>query len=148
MAREFKISEESAQAQLELFTEWYGIDLDEMLAEADPKTKGAVNLAKAKVIKALRWGALEFKELSDNDGPTLIVEQNLMRPIGALDKIVYQEVSGLARASMKSDDSVNDTARMYQFLAVLSKQDMFTFHKLRGADIGVVDSLGFLFLMV
>ena len=148
--REFIISEENAQIQLDLFHDWYAIDAKDL--EDAAKSGGgvaAVKLLERKLFNAIRWGSVEISEDSTKSGePTLLVKHKLERPIQGVEIIEYKEVTGNARAAIKPGDDVNDTARMYQFLGVLSGQGAGVYRGLRGADVGITDALGFLFFQV
>lgn len=148
---DFKISKESAEEQLGIFNEWYDIDPEDFseIAEGNQAAQNAFKVVTRKLIRAIRKGYLEIREESGKDGsPTLIVEQSMSRPIEDVGKVSYREVTGLARSAVKVSDSDNDTMKTYKLLGVLSGEDYRLFQKLRGADIGVCDCLGFLFMQV
>jgi hypothetical protein len=150
MKKAYIISEQTAHEQLDLFYDWYGIDYDEMLEAArQSQSDGALKLAENKVLKAIRYGAIEISEVADSSGEqTLSVLQRLARPVHGREEIEYKEVTGKARIAMKSNSNISDAARMYHFLGVLCGQGAEMFMQLRGRDIGVTDALGFLFLLV
>lgn len=145
---EYKLSKESAQAQIDTLFDWYGIEIEDMVK--DSKSEGgtaAVDVAINKLKRAIRRGIVEVTELTENDEPTLHIKQTLLRPIGKKESITYHELTGNARAAMRSDKTSSDTARMYEFLGIISKEDRLLFRKLRGADIGITDTIGFVFLL-
>jgi hypothetical protein len=148
---EYKISEESAEEQLGIFNEWYDIDPEDFseMAEGNQAAQNAFKVVSRKLIRAIRKGYLEIREEKGKDGsPTLVVEQVLSRPIEDVERVKYREVTGLARTAVKTKEGDNDTLRNYKLLGILSGEDYKLFQKLRGADIGVTDCLGFLFMQV
>ena len=153
MSNDYKISEESAQEQIGLFNEWYDIDPEDFCAdevvEANKNLKASYLYAIRKLNRAIRKGRLEIREETGKSGePVLIVEQILSRPIGDLEKIQYKELSGIVRSTIKYEESDNETRRTYKMLGILSGEGYKFFHGLKGADIGVADSLGFLYMQV
>ena len=152
MSNKFVISDEVAKQQLDLLCDWYGLDLEELedaLSSGDEDESRAVQYITKKLIKAIRQGAVEVQERELKDGgPTLVVVQTLRFPAAGETEIVYNEVTGASRANIKVTKGMNHRAEQYQFLAALAKIPASVFLKLRGSDIGVVDSLGFLFLQV
>jgi hypothetical protein len=148
--RELRISESNAKEQLDLFFEWYDIDFDEMY-EAAQQGQGAasVRAAKSKLIKAIRQGRIEIKEESDRKKePTLNLYQHLDWPILEKKSVQFKEVTGATRVALKTGGSSNETAKMYQLLGALSGEGAEFFLRLKRADIGIADVIGFLFLMV
>lgn len=148
---EYKISEESAEEQLGRFNEWYDIDPEDFkeIAKGNTSLQNAYTVAKRRLVRAIRIGRLEIREESSKKSePTLIVEQTLQCPMGDVKKIVYKELTGALRASVQIEEGDNDTRKNYKTLAVISGEDHKMFYKLRRGDIGVADSLGFLFAQV
>lgn len=145
----YQLSEESAQAQLDLFDDFYGIDIDETLSEMDPDDRKTAGVLFKKIKKAIRRGDVEIDEVSGKEGePTLVVRQRLQNKIGESDCITYREVTGRVRAATRPGKGVGDSARMYQFLGLLTGDGDGMFRKLRGRDVGVTDLVGSLFLLV
>jgi len=152
MSADFLISEEAAQAQIDLFCDWYGIDLDETRAVvADTETPKAVDFVLRKLVKAFRQGLLEVQERSlDDGGQTLVLIQKFkIQPKGSsVTEIVYHEATGASRANVKTAKNMSKTAEMYHGLAALSHENVKLFYNLRGADIGITEAIGFLFLQI
>jgi hypothetical protein len=148
--RELLISKENAQEQLDLFFDWYDIDFEEMYEAAIQGENGAtIRAAKNKLIKAIRQGRIEVKEVSNDKGETsLELHQKLDCPIFDKNVLVYKEITGSIRASAKADPKANDTKKMYQLLGSITGEGAEIFLRLRRADIGLTDMIGFLFLMV
>lgn len=147
--RELILSEESAQAQLDLFFDWYDIDFDDMIEEAKAsRSELPIKTIRKKIVRAIKQGRVEIKEATVGDEPSLQVYQHLDHAALGKDSIVYKEVTGRARAASKTIEDANDTARMYQFLGILTGEGSALFDRLRGADIGATDAVGILFLMV
>jgi len=147
---EYKISEESAEAQLGLFHEWYDLDPSdfEEMSGTDSAAQSAYRIVSKRLIRAIRKGYLEIREETTKDGQTIVVEQTLVNPIDGTVKITYGEVTGFSRVAVKEEPGDNATRKNYKTLASLSKQSPKLFEKFRGPDVGVADCLGFLFAQV
>jgi len=147
--RELKLGVDVAKAQMELFFDWYDIDFQEMYQAAKgSKDEATIKAVENKLIRAIRQGRVEIKGVTVGDEPSLQVFQHLDHEVLGKTEIIYEEVTGRARAAAKTVKDANDTARLYQFLGILSRDGASIFEKLRGADIGATDAIGFLFLMV
>lgn len=131
-----KLSEESAQEQLDSFMQHYDIDLADMPKEQSEAINGALNRIK----RAIRGGKLEI------DGP--IVKQTLTSATGEVSEIIYNELSGQAKIAM-SGKGVNDQyGRIYALLGSLSKLGEGAIVKLKGADLSIAECVGLLFLQI
>jgi hypothetical protein len=149
MRRELKLSEQAAQKQLELFFDWYDYDFEEALEEAKQKGEEAPFLALRKVfIKAIRQGRLEIREEQADGESTLVLEQALDRKANDLVKLVYHEVTAGNHIAMRPAKNASEDARLFDFIAILTRTDISTLSKLKGADIKLAQSIGYLFLAV
>ena len=152
--RDYKLSEESAQAQIELFLDWYGLDFDELFKKEGDKTDRTREGVKNRLIKCVRKGYIEVKEeaaggeKNSSGESTLVVMQHLDRAVHGKQEVKYNEFCGRHRAAVTVLEGENETAQMYRLLGLVTGEGKEFFDSLRGADIGVADMLGFLFLLV
>lgn len=147
--REYKLSAENAKEQLDLFFDWYNLDLEEAAKEQGKEVDS--DEAKAElykpfypVIRAIRQGAIEFKVESSKEGETLVAIQRLFRPIGPITELKYGEVTARACSLVKTGNSASEK---YQFLGILCGEGKPVIDKVRGPDVQVLDMLGSLFLL-
>jgi len=147
----FILGEKEAQDQIDMFCDWYGIDLDEIeeVAESD-----ALAMVRRALIKAFRKGWLEVRLVEDkHGGDSIEVLQRLHRPIRGRDgveisEILYPEITGATKANVRIPKNASETAAMFHHLALISKEPVELFNKLRGSDIRTANLFGFLFLQV
>jgi hypothetical protein len=135
---DYKLSEQSAEDQLNLFLEYY-----ELMEEDIPETqKSAFISACKRIIKAIRLGRLEITNV---DGIKIV--QTLKNPIGESQTIEYGRIVGKAKIAMKGkvDD---DYGKMYALLGSLSGLGEVAIQKLEGPDLSIAECLGLLFLQV
>ena len=148
---EYQIGEQEAKDQIDLFCEWYGIDLEEKSDAAEDEGIIAYALTHKALLKAFRLGRLEVQMREDKKGgETIVVVQHLAHPLngGSLSEITYYEITGATKANVKIPKNATETAAMWASLAVAAKEPVEVFRGLRGADIGVAQLFGFLFLQV
>lgn len=137
---DYKISEESAQEQFQIFLDYYDLDEDDF---DDSDVKAGMSLSRKKLTRAIRKGMLEIS----ND-KKLVVTQHLKAPKGENSVINYRIVNGTSKISMKSKSSKDTYGKIYALLGSLSDLGDMAIQKLEGADLGVAESLGTLFLQV
>ena len=137
---DYKISEESAKEQFQIFLDYYGLDEDDF---DDSDVKAGMSLSRKKLTRAIRKGMLEIS----ND-KKLVVTQHLKAPKGEISVINYRIVNGTSKISMKSKSSKDTYGKIYALLGSLSDLGDMAIQKLEGADLGVAESLGTLFLQV
>lgn len=130
---DYVLGEEAAADQLQLFMDYYEVELDDTQAsQAD-----AVKVAKAKVLKAVRLGRVEFRE---NDGFEIMQKVN-----GGKTEVIYKELTGKAKMAM-GDKS--DYGKIYALLGSLAGIGETAIQKFRGADLSTAECIGMLFLQV
>ena len=134
----FKISRESAEAELKRFLDYYEIDGGDFNEEQ----LKAHEQSKERIIKAIRLGRLEVGE----DGFTLI--QTLRDPVGESSTITYGELRGKAKVSMKSKSDTDYYGRCYAVLGALSGLGDTAIINLRGVDLSLAECIGSIFLQV
>lgn len=135
MKKENVLSEEAAQAQLDLFCEWYETPIE------DTNLHPALNKFKISLMK----GKLEI----DNSNNTLTVTQHLKFPIEiSKDKVVnaitYREMDGKARVLINNPVD-RPYENIYNLLAELSGTSKNLFLKMKIADLGACEAVGSLF---
>ena len=135
--RDFKLSEESAKDQLQVFYDHYDIDLDSLPEDG----KANLKLATDRLVRAIRTGHLEFMK----DGT---IKQILRSPLGECPEIIYGELSGNNKLAMKSKATTDLYGRIYALLGSLSGLGETAITKLKGADLSIAESVGILFLQV
>jgi hypothetical protein len=132
------ISEEVAQEHIDGFIEYYGISTDEL----PDNLSRAITSSLAKMKAAIRTGQLEIKITPE----TITIEQNLVKPVGKIEKLIYKEVDGGSKVAMKEDGG--DYSKTYQFLGALTGEGSAVITKLKGRDLSLAESLGVVFLQV
>ena len=136
----FVLSEEAAEEQLELFCDYYGINLDD---EDDKEIRRANASVKKKIIRSIRRGLVEFKEEED----TFNVYQNLIKPLqGITSPIKYKEPTGHSKIAMKESENTDYYGKMYNLLGGMSGEGKKPFLKMKGQDLSIAESLALLFL--
>jgi len=131
MNEEYRISEESATEQYQQLLNWYDLDF------SDAKDPRAPEKIKQKIVKAIRQGKVEIEI-----GESIAVVQHTEN-CGTLR---YGQVSARARVAM--DREKGESARLYAYLAALSKTEVSKLYNLEGIDLSIAELLGLLFLGV
>lgn len=153
MSREeqYIISEEAAEAQIQIFLDWYDICREDFVnvEDGDMSSTWYDKIVK-RLVRAIRKGLVEFKEENTKDGsPTLNIYQTLTSPITGVDNpICYKEISGRAKLAMRGNAKTGQFAQIYLYLGGLCGESETVFHKMRGRDGAIAECLGFLFLQV
>lgn len=146
---ETKISEENAQAQIDLLMDFYDVDPSEAEEifdegkEAD-NFKSAVNLIHSRLKKGIMKGFIEIKE----EGNGLIVEQNLMRDFGGHSRLKYKEIDAKAKIEMSKGKESNHSEQIYRLLGYLSGQGYEAMKNLKGRDMKIAETIASFFLQV
>jgi hypothetical protein len=139
---DYKLSNESAIAELDRFMNYYEIDVTGVGEEAPDDFVEMIAPAVKRVVKAIRLGRLEVGE----DGCTLI--QTLRNPPGEANTITYGEMSGKAKVAMKGKDINDHFGRMYSMLGSMSGLGENAIMGLKGVDLSLAESLGVLFFII
>lgn len=138
MKKEFKLSEESAETQIDIFCDYYDIDRNEL-----PESQAeAVDTSIKKISRAIRYGTVE---ISLNDDDDAVVTQIVQTKDGSETKIVYGVLSGKNKKAMSKQE---DYGKIYSLLGSLSGLGETAISKLKGAHLSVAECIGMLFLQV
>lgn len=134
------ISEESAQAQMDLYLDCYDIRPDS-IKDADKKEnlEGAID----SVVDHIMRGRIEITE-GEND---IIVTQKLERPSGDCKEFKYDlGRMGTAKTQMKAAKDGDGYGKMYAFMGSLCGNGIAFVQKLKFADQRAMEALSIVFL--
>lgn len=138
-----KISEESAEEQLQAFFDFYFVNPNDLEIENGPET---VNTIRNTLIRAIIKG-----HVSIDAYPKLEITQNLINPLdmknGVLSEIKYLDKLGVAGIARDKSGSV-ETQRMNAYMGALSGVPANVFLKLEGADMTIMTRIAMLFTLV
>lgn len=132
----YKLSEEVAEDQVQLFFDFYEIEMDDIPEE---QTR-AIDVSLGRIKKAIRRCRLEFVE---SDGVVKIT-QHLKNET----TIVYGEISGRSKLAMKNKSDSDSYGKIYSLCGSLTGIGEAGIAKLKGADISLAECIGALFLQV
>ena len=138
--KERKISHESAENQLESFLEYYDIEFDDIENE---RSHDAAMQTKKKIIRAIVSGRIEINEV---DGVPLISQH--LKNTDEEKTLNYVEITGRHKLVLDQKKEDKNYSKIYTLLASLSNTSESVIAKLKAADMGIAESLGFLFLQV
>lgn len=131
---ETKVSRESAETQIDLFFEYYDIELSDFPEEQRKALEGA----RRKIIRAIMHGRLEVSV-----DEVIEVTQHLKSG----DVLKYAELSGKSKAEMgKAGD--DNYAKIYGLVGSLTSAGSTGIQALKGKDLGLAESMGTLYLQV
>lgn len=133
MPREFKLSEESAQDQLDIFHEYYDFYPEDVSEERMSKMLKEVE---NKILLAIRQGKLEISIVEG----TIKVIQNLKSSDG--ETVEYAELKGRHKVGMGKKSENDNHGRLYALLGSITGLGEQAVLKLRGADLGLAESIG------
>lgn len=145
---DYAIQKENAEDIFADLLDWYDIDEDDY---KDGKDKGAAfKQAKRKIIKGICKGYVEVNKDTNKLGEEVLnVQQNFkFKYHKAPSRLLYREVNGKSKKAIKESEGVGEYGMMYKFLAALAGDDLYIVEQLKGVDIGLAESLGYLFLQV
>lgn len=128
-----KLSEEVAQDQLDILTDFYDVDLDN---SEDASKK----VAKKRLLRAIQQGRVV---ITVQNG--LTITQTLKNPPGDVTEINYRIIKGSDRARMEKIAGDNAYERMYT-LAGIASIGAKAIKSLHGADLAVAEGLSIIFL--
>lgn len=129
---DYKISEESAQKQLNLFVEYYDIDLDLLAPNKNRVCK--------KIILGIKLGKIEIVEEGQ-----IKIHQYYNDSKNGDQKITYGPITGFIRVEVnKMEDGMN---KIYYLISALSQEDKAIFQRMEGLDILIAECIGGLFLI-
>jgi hypothetical protein len=131
----FKISGESARAEVERLLEFYQADFSDLPEERQK----AVNEILDTVCKAFRRGALEIKAA---DGDIHVIQH-----LESGTDLEYRPFTGKIRAKL---DSAGDAIyqKIYLCLGLLSGLGEDVYRGLKGSDLKISEAIGSLFLVL
>lgn len=140
------LSDESAEGIVQKFLAYYDIDLDDPSVD-DAEMRGVKTSAR-KMKRAIMRGDLEILE----DGDNLVIDLHLRKPPKKVDKTIrFRELDGKAKSAMKEIKGEYDHhGRVYALMANLSHGalSLIKARELQSVDLGLVESIGILFLQV
>jgi hypothetical protein len=150
-----RISKEVAEEQFEEFLEYYDLDPEDDTSE-EGNIKIAVEACRGKMIKAFHRG---WFELEKDDRVRLFVNHNLRcklrddtsvlryRPLNVKAKIAMK--SGVRQARRGEEKTAQGNhEQIYSLLASLAGIDKSKIKQIEGPDVGLMEYLGGLFLLV
>ena len=132
---EMKLSEESAQEQLNQLLDYYEIDFTDIPTDQ----KNAFDMIGKKLVKFIRQGRLEIKI---EDGIQCI--QTLRNGTTTIE---YKELSGKAKSAMGTKSAEDGNGRIYALMGALSDGEAAII-QLKGPDLSLAECLGAVFLAV
>lgn len=135
----YKLSAEVAKAQVDVLLDYYDFETED-LPEAQ---KSVLDACIARLVKAIRLGRLQ---ITDSESGIKVV-QTLKKALDGNGVIEYSELSGKAKIAMGAGGD-NDYQKIYCLLGSLSGIGTTGISMLKGADLSVAESLGFVFLQV
>ena len=140
-----KISVESAQAQIDSFLEYYGIDKADMELEDGAE---AVQTMLNTLNRAIQKGVLEVTDTDDD----LVVIHRFARPVklqsGDVTEITYRDKVGKAKIAMDAVSGKKNQSRMNHFMATMGDTTESVIINLKGFDAMVYSRLATVFSMV
>jgi hypothetical protein len=145
-----KISNDVAEDELTRFLEYYDLDPEE-----DEDVEELLKRYGARLVRAIRNGHIELEE---DDNGRLFVLQHLRCKHKVLgDTIRYKPLSAKAKIAMKDGMTANrkgqmkqrgSNDRMYRLLGSLAGLENSAVQLVEGPDVGLMEILGALFLLV
>lgn len=142
-----RISRDTAEAGVDAALRFYRTSLDS-ITNKDKRTQ--VETARDKCVIAAMEGRLEFILESDKDGLLqLTTVQNLIsRKDGHAEVMRYSEINGKAKKAMKACEDDDSMGKIQAMMASLAGVEPTVMEKMRGPDLGLLESLGMIFLSV
>ncbi len=137
----YKVSEEVAEEQLEIFMDYYDIDIESI---DHKEIQAGLKLSASKAMRAIRKGKLSI----ELDGDAIKVTQTFRNKEGVDDTIDYAVIAGRHKVAMKDKTDTDNYGKIYALMGSLSGLGEKAIQSLKGADIGLVESLGGLYLQV
>lgn len=130
-----QLSEEVAQDQLDILTDFYDVDLE------DDEDSGTRRIAKKRLLRAIQQGRLT---ITSQDG--LTITQVLKNPPGEIYDINYRIVTGADRSRTEKIAADNAYEKMYTLVGMASGLGAKAIKSLYGADLAAVEGLSVVFL--
>jgi predicted PilT family ATPase len=141
-----KIGPDAAQAQLDMFLEYYEIDLEDIENE---KAQQAMQTSINKLKKAIRKCRAEIKL----EGDSLVVVQQLKKAIDRsngprLESVTYKELSGQAKIRLKDREENDNYGQVYALMGGLCGEPDSTMLMFKGVDLATMEAIASIFLAV
>jgi hypothetical protein len=136
MPRDYKISEETAKEQMQLFYDYYDLDIEEDLLDKDAKI--AVRSAEKRVLNAIRSGRLEITKEKELKIVQSIIPGDL--------KVEYKELDGQCR--VEADKQDGGCSKMLTIAGYLNGLGFEGMKKMKGKNLSTAECLGMLFLQI
>lgn len=138
-AEKYKLSADTAKAELEKLFDYYELDIDEI---EDETMRNAIRQGYERLVKAVRLGRLE---IGADDKNGIQVMQTLRR---GGDPIIYREIDGNAKTAMAGKKTDDHYGKAYALLGSLSNLGETAIKNLKGVDLSLAEVLGLIFLSV
>jgi len=135
------ISAELAQDQVDLFLEFYDIDPEFFPESTDVAIEAHISGLK----KAIMRGRLSIQE---KDESLIVVQRPARKGKNIPESLTYRELEGSHKVAMSKAGSDDSYIRLHTLMGALSKEGADVMAKLRGCDMGDMENLGNLFLLV
>ncbi len=129
-----KISQESAEAQMKKFFDYYDFDIEEDVLNS--AARNAVKTAAQRIKKAIRKGLVEIEDVEG-----IKVSQTVKG-----EKISYKELDG--HCKITSDKYEGEYAKIYAMAGYLTGLGLEGIKELKGKDLSIAESIGMLFLQI
>jgi len=134
-AKEQKLADEPATAQLTMLLDYYDMDKDDV-DEIQRRLYG-------QMLKAIKKGRVEVVE----EGGKVRLHQHLKdAPKDVSSVIVYNPVKGQHKIAMKEDE--DDYSKIYALMGAMCGEGGTVLHAFEGVDMSIVESFGAFFLAV
>lgn len=134
MSKEIKISDESAQEQIDILLGYYDID-----AKSLPKDQANIVITvSAKIRKAIMRGDCEIQEV---DGEPIVIQTTKKGSI-----LKYGVITGKSRTEMSKTEDRDHYGKIFSMLGSLSGVGKDAIEGLKGPDLVLAEAIGMLFL--
>jgi len=134
--KSYKISEDSAKAELQKLFDYYECDFDLIPQGAEEAVEQIAN----QLISAIRQGKLEIDDKNTDKGLTVI--QHLKNG----ETLTYRELKGNDKT--KLSDNLDSQKRLYTLAGILCGLGIDCVLKLPSTDLKVVDALSGFFIVL
>ncbi len=139
--REYILSEESAEIQLNILCEYYDFELDDL----SDKVIDGIDTVLRRLKKAIRRGLLE---ISIGDENAIDITQNLANPPGKITNLKYKSVTAKSKTILGREAENDNYSRIYALVGFLTGVGKTAIQNLTGIDLIIVECLGAFFLTV
>lgn len=130
----YKISKEVAEKQLDIFFDYYELDIEEDIASET--SRDAVKASAKRIVKAIRSGRVE---ITNDDGLKII-------QIVGEEKLEYKELDG--KCKILTDKYDGNYAKIYAMAGYLNGLGLDGMKNLKAVNLSIAESIGMLFLQI